>query len=91
MTIFYCLRFEALTTGGPDPRIYIPQEQGGSVTSPGTGFHDRRVVRLAGLWRGLQPACTGMQIFICTGELPPPLWSSGQSSWLQNGDVFCFL
>jgi hypothetical protein len=21
----------------------------------------------------------------------PPLWSSGQSSWLQNGDVFCFL
>jgi hypothetical protein len=21
----------------------------------------------------------------------PPLWSSGHSSWLQNGDVFCFL
>jgi hypothetical protein len=21
----------------------------------------------------------------------PPLWSSGQSSWLQNGDVLCFL
>jgi hypothetical protein len=21
----------------------------------------------------------------------PPLWSSGQSSWLQNGDVSCFL
>jgi hypothetical protein len=20
----------------------------------------------------------------------PPLWSSGQSSWLQNGDVLCF-
>jgi hypothetical protein len=23
--------------------------------------------------------------------LAPPLWSSGQSSWLQNGDVSCFL
>jgi hypothetical protein len=23
--------------------------------------------------------------------LVPPLWSSGQSSWLQNGDVLCFL
>jgi hypothetical protein len=21
----------------------------------------------------------------------PPLWSNGQSSWLQNGDVLCFL
>jgi hypothetical protein len=21
----------------------------------------------------------------------PPLWSSGQNSWLQNGDVLCFL
>jgi hypothetical protein len=21
----------------------------------------------------------------------PPLWSSGQSSWLRNGDVLCFL
>jgi hypothetical protein len=24
-------------------------------------------------------------------ESRPPLWSSGQSSWLQNGDVMCFL
>jgi hypothetical protein len=24
-------------------------------------------------------------------ESRPPLWSSGQSSWLQNGDVLCFL
>jgi uncharacterized Fe-S cluster protein YjdI len=24
-------------------------------------------------------------------EGEPPLWSSGQSSWLQNGDVLCFL
>jgi hypothetical protein len=25
------------------------------------------------------------------GELGPPLWSSGQSFWLHNGDVLCFL
>jgi hypothetical protein len=25
-------------TGGPRPRIYIPQEQGGPVIHPGTGF-----------------------------------------------------
>jgi hypothetical protein len=31
-------------------------------------------------------------IYICyIEESRPPLWSSGQSSWLQNGDVLCFL
>jgi hypothetical protein len=31
-------------------------------------------------------------IYIChVEESRPPLWSRGQSSWLQNGDVFCFL
>jgi hypothetical protein len=34
--------------GGPDPRIYIPQEQGGPVILPGTVFHFRRLLRLAG-------------------------------------------
>jgi hypothetical protein len=24
-------------------------------------------------------------------ESRPPLWSSGQSSWLHNGDVLCLL
>jgi hypothetical protein len=24
-------------------------------------------------------------------ESRPPLWSSGQSSWLQDGDVLCLL
>jgi hypothetical protein len=24
-------------------------------------------------------------------DLEPPLWPSGQSSWLQNGDVLCFM
>jgi hypothetical protein len=35
--------------GGPGPRIYNPQEQGGPVISPGTGFHFRRLLRLAWL------------------------------------------
>jgi hypothetical protein len=30
--------------------------------------------------------------FLCSWYVPwPPLWSSGQCSWLQNGDVLCFL
>jgi hypothetical protein len=30
--------------------------------------------------------------YICyVEESRPPLWSSGQSSWLHNGDVLCFL
>jgi hypothetical protein len=38
--------------GDPGPRIYIPQEQGGPVIPPGTGFSFRRLLRLAGLrWR----------------------------------------
>jgi hypothetical protein len=36
-------------TGGPGPRIYILQEQGGPVITPGTGFPFRRLRRLAGL------------------------------------------
>jgi hypothetical protein len=31
-------------------------------------------------------------IYVCyVEESRPPLWYSGQSSWLQNGDVLCFL
>jgi hypothetical protein len=35
-------------SGGPGPRIYIPQEQGGPVITPGTGFPFHRLLRLAG-------------------------------------------
>jgi hypothetical protein len=28
--------------------------------------------------------------FVCL-KFRPPLWSSGYSPWLQNGDVLCFL
>jgi hypothetical protein len=30
-------------------------------------------------------------IYIDVEESRPPLWSSSQSSWLQNGDILCFL
>jgi hypothetical protein len=41
-----------LQPGGPGPRIYIPQEQGGSFIPPGTGFPFRRLQRLTVLrWR----------------------------------------
>jgi hypothetical protein len=47
--------------GGPSPRIYIPQEQGGPVIPPGTGFPFRRLLRLAGLrWRYLNPPSHGL-------------------------------
>jgi hypothetical protein len=36
---------------GPGPRIYIPQEPGGPVIPPSTGFPFRRLLRLAGLRR----------------------------------------
>jgi hypothetical protein len=38
--------------GGSSPRIYIPEEQGDPVISPGTMFSFRRLLRFAGLrWR----------------------------------------
>jgi hypothetical protein len=42
--------------GGPGFRIYIPQEQGGPVIPPGTGFPFCRLLRLAVLrWRYFNP------------------------------------
>jgi hypothetical protein len=42
--------------GGLGPHIYIPQEQGGPVIPPGTGFPFCRVLQLAGLrWRYMNP------------------------------------
>jgi hypothetical protein len=49
--------------GGPGSRIYIPQEQGGPVIPPGTGFPLRRLLRLAGLrWRYSNPPPHGNYI-----------------------------
>jgi hypothetical protein len=37
-------------------------------------------------------SCEVRTEFICyVEESRPPLWFSGQSSWLHNGDVLCFL
>jgi hypothetical protein len=42
--------------GEPGPRIYFPQEQGGPVLPPGTGFPFRLLLQLAGLrWRYSNP------------------------------------
>jgi hypothetical protein len=46
--------------GGPCPRIYVPQEQGGPVIPSGTGFPFRRFLRLAELrWRYSNPPPRG--------------------------------
>jgi hypothetical protein len=70
MTIFYCLRFETSQPGGPGPLIYIPQEQGGPVILPGTGFPFRRLLRLAGLrWRILVSSRTAQKTPLPTALL----------------------
>jgi hypothetical protein len=54
--------------GGPGPHIYIPQEQGGSIIPPGTGFPFHCLLRLAGLrWRysTLPPHWTDWLILNC--------------------------
>jgi hypothetical protein len=57
--------------GGPGPRIYIPQEHGGSVTPPGTGFHFRRLLRLAGLrWKYSTPPPHGPRLNFCSSWPP---------------------
>jgi hypothetical protein len=54
--------------GGPGPRIYIPQEQGGPVIAPGTGFHFRRLIWLAGLrWRYSNPPPHGLYVVMAAG------------------------
>jgi hypothetical protein len=41
---------------GPGPRIFSPQEEGGPIIPPGTGFPFRRLLRHAGLrWRYSTP------------------------------------
>jgi hypothetical protein len=46
-------------------------------------------------WRFLsqdqQPSGCNCDLMLCLVRMWLPLWSSGQSSWLHNGDVLCFL
>jgi hypothetical protein len=51
VTIVYCLIWDSPQPGGPGSHIYILQEQGGAVITPGIGFHLRRLLRHAGLRR----------------------------------------
>jgi hypothetical protein len=77
--------------GGAGPRIYIPQEQGGPVIPPGTGFPFRHLLRLARLrWRHSTPTPHGIvsicsefrvQNYFTTGCLPPISLSWRQALW----------
>jgi hypothetical protein len=60
--------------GGPGPRIYMPQEQDDPVIPPGTGFHFRRLLRLAGLRRRY--------------STPPPLGRSTHRKHLWDVDIW---
>jgi hypothetical protein len=57
LTIIFLLSHPRLPQpGGPGPCSYIPQEQGGPVIPPGTGFPLCRLIQLAGLrWRNSNP------------------------------------
>jgi hypothetical protein len=60
MTIFYCLRFETPPTWRARSPYLYPQEEGGPVIPPGTGFPFRRLLLLAGLrWRYSNPPPRG--------------------------------
>jgi hypothetical protein len=59
-------------------------------------LHDRLcclVVRVPGCTTEMYyVSCEVRTEIICyVEESRPPLWSAGQSSWLHDGDVFCFL
>jgi hypothetical protein len=56
-------------SGGPGPHIYIPQEQGGSVIPPVTGFPFCLLLRLAGLrWSYSNPPPHGSHKYTLWGE-----------------------
>jgi hypothetical protein len=71
MIMYNCLRFHTPQTCRDNPRIYIPQEHSRSVVRPGTGFHLRHLLRLAGLrwWYSNLPP-RGSQSYFTTGSLP---------------------
>jgi hypothetical protein len=53
-----------------------------AITSPTSGGRSVGIVR---------SRTQTMEVYFYVEESRPPLWSSGQSSWLHNGDVLCFL
>jgi hypothetical protein len=86
MTTFYCLYWDHIwlshTTlpqlGGPDSCIYTPQEQGGPVIPPGTGFPFCRLLRLARLrWRYSNALIIKVKVTL------RPTYESASPSWRQ--------
>jgi hypothetical protein len=73
--------------GGPGPRIYIPQEQGGPVIPTETGFPFRRLLRLAGLrWRYSKPPSRGVLFNVrvmlrLTVQSTSPFWNGIRPSY----------
>jgi hypothetical protein len=73
--------------GRPCSRIYMWQEQGGPVIPPGTGFpcvasHDSQGYG-GGILTCLHTGLHYSRFWFLLCSPGPPLWSSGQSSWLQ--------
>jgi hypothetical protein len=77
--------------GGPDPRSYIPQEQGGPIIPPGTGFHFRRLLRLVGLrWRYSTPPPHGISALEVLWEHKYPLHPPRIEITVQGSMKFCY-
>jgi hypothetical protein len=73
VTIFYYVRLGITPTWGSGPRIHIPQEHGGPIITPDTGFPFRGLLRLAGLrWRYSNPPPRGevTDSLNCTANCP---------------------
>jgi hypothetical protein len=70
--------------GGPGPRIYIPQQQGGPDIPPGNGFPFPRLLWLAGLrWKySIQPP-HGMPCMEKTEAIEEE-WGQGQELWANH-------
>jgi hypothetical protein len=88
-----------LQPGGPGPRVYIPQEQGGPVIPPCTGFPfchlqlSRATVEVfkthlhAGNWLDCRLKVKSHSYFI-TGSLPPVSSSWCQAPWDSQPEGF---
>jgi hypothetical protein len=55
MNTLCSLRFETVPIWGPGPHIYVPQDHGGPIIPPGTGFVFRCLVDSQGYDEGIRP------------------------------------
>jgi hypothetical protein len=79
--------------GGSGPHIYIPQEQGGPVIPPSTGFPFHHLLMLARLrWRysNLPPCRAQSQSYVTTdGQLTSLSWNKAPIWGLQPDLYYC--